>query len=147
MSNEKDPEPIIDRLVMAAPDVDAQAFSGRYIESLEEAVSSATLYFSSSDRALWLSRLLHGGKRVGLDVVTRNVGNLEAVDIGPQAFFSTGHSYYGSDPVVIDDLSALLRQHAAAPQRPWLTPQRVASAEFWLLDRQRHAEATTAIRR
>ncbi len=138
---------IIDQLILAAPDVDARTFSARYTKYLPTVAERTTMYFSAQDRALWLSQLLHGGSRVGLSGTIARLHGIDAIDIGGQELFSIGHSYYGSDPAVIDDLAAVLLNHHDPQQRRWLTQQSTDAGNYWQLDRIRHAQITDSINR
>ncbi|GAB5401807.1 MAG: hypothetical protein Aurels2KO_00380 [Aureliella sp.] len=138
---------IIDQLILAAPDVDARTFSARYTKYLPAVAERTTMYFSAQDRALWLSQLLHGGSRVGLSGTIARLHGIDAIDIGGQELFSLGHSYYGSDPAVIDDLAAVLLDHHEPQQRRWLSQQETNAGSYWQLDRIRHAQITDATNR
>lgn len=136
---------IIDQLIMAAPDVDARTFSGRYTRYLDLIAEHSTMYFSADDRALWLSELLHGGSRVGLSGTLASLDGIDAVDIGSQKLLSVGHSYYGSDPAVIDDLAAVLLKHQRPDARGWLKPEQTDAGAYWKLDRVRHAQLSSEL--
>ncbi|HBE71982.1 MAG TPA: hypothetical protein DDW52_27905 [Planctomycetaceae bacterium] len=143
LSNEFTPPKAIDHLVMAAPDVDFETFTSRYVDHLNRVARRRTLYFSGGDRALWVSQFLHGGQRVGLKGAYASLRGIEAIDIGEQSFFSLGHSYYGSEPAVIDDLAAVLLEDKRPSDRRWLQHETAESSEYWKLDRVRHAKLTS----
>lgn len=133
---------IIDRLVMAAPDVDLAEFAIRYVDPLRNTTEHTTLYFSDSDRALLLSSRLHGAPRLGLlrDHLHAFDG-IESVYVGSQTKLTLGHSYYGDDPAVIDDLKALLRDGRSADSRELLRSATNAGGQsFWKIDRTLHAQ-------
>lgn len=138
---------IIDQLIMAAPDVDARTFTGRYTKYLDMIAEHSTMYFSADDRALWLSELLHGGSRVGLSGTLASLDGIDAVDIGSQKLLSFGHSYYGSDPAVIDDLAAVLLKHQRPRDRGWLKQEQTDAGAYWKLDRVRHAQLSSPLLR
>lgn len=134
---------IIDSLVMAAPDVDLAEFASRYARPLANRARRATLYFSDSDRALWLSAGLHGAPRLGLlrDHLHTFIG-VESVYVGSQSSLSLGHSYYGDDPAVIADLKALLREGKTAAERALI--KRLAhsgSTAYWTLEQKLRAHS------
>lgn len=141
------PPKIIDQLIMAAPDVDVSAFKSRYALQLSKVVKHSTLYFSASDRALWLSQWIHGADRVGLVAGVDAPSGIDVVDIGGQSFFSVGHSYYGSDPAVISDLAAVLIHHRPAKERPWLQNHSSQTTGYWKLDRPLAAQAAAELLR
>jgi esterase/lipase superfamily enzyme len=133
---------LIDSLVMAAPDVDLGEFSSRYLKPLQNVAQHTTLYFSDSDRALLLSARLHGAPRLGLlrDHLQAFAG-IESVYVGAQASLSLGHSYYGDDSAVIEDLKSLLQDGRAAASRELLRSATTsAGVAFWHLERSLHAQ-------
>lgn len=133
----------IHQLILAAPDVDAVQFETRYLNPLRNLSRNVTIYFSRSDRALQLSAGIHAAPRLGLAAnVLELLDGIEVIHIGSHDLFGLGHSYYGTDPVVIDDLSRLLSQDVSASERPLL--RRIAppgtGSEYWELDRSRYAQ-------
>ncbi len=137
----QEPPKLIDRLVMAAPDVDLGEFSNRYVEPLQRVAEHTTLYFSDNDRALLLSARIHGAPRLGLlrDHLQAFAG-IESIYVGSQSSLSLGHSYYADDPAVIEDLKSLLREGRSAGSRDLL--RSVTSHKgisFWQIDRTLHA--------
>ena len=137
---------LIDSLVMAAPDVDLGEFSSRYLRPLQNVTKHTTLYFSDSDRALLLSARLHGAPRLGLlrDHLQAFAG-IDSVYVGEQASLSLGHSYYGDDPAVIEDLKTLLQEGRTADSRELLrNATNSAGVSFWQLDRSLHAQRPAA---
>lgn len=132
-------EKLLGSLILAAPDVDAQRFRTRSLEAIQSVSENVVLYFSSHDRALQLSQGLHAAPRLGLGQLPASLG-LEAVDTGRYGLFSLGHAYYGSDPVVLDDMRRVLHDGQSASQRPYLKPARTEQGVgYWEIDRERHA--------
>ncbi len=137
---------LIDSLVMAAPDVDLAEFTSRYLKPLQNIAARSTLYFSDSDRALLVSAGLHGAPRLGLirDNLQAFAG-IDSIYVGAQSGLALGHSYYGDDPAVIDDLKHLLRNNKAADERDRLRRLTTLSGHaFWQIDRTLHARLPTA---
>ncbi len=137
---------IIDSLVMAAPDVDLAEFTTRYVEPLRNTTQHTTLYFSDNDRALLLSAGLHGAPRLGLlrDHLQAFAG-IESVYVGSQSKLTLGHSYYGDDPAVIEDLKSLLRDGRSAGSRELLRSATNAGGQaYWKIDRTLQAQLPAA---
>lgn len=125
-------------LVLAAPDVDANLFTSRYQKAMEQVAERTVLYFTQDDWALQVSSKLHSTPRLGLGSLDPR-WSLEAIDTGDQGIFSLGHSYYGSDPAVIDDIRRVLRGRTAASSG-WLDVARTTSGVgYWKIDRRRYA--------
>ncbi len=138
-------EKLINSLVLAAPDVDVDQFHSRFIVPVQSLAKQTTVYFSDTDRALQLSAGLHRAPRLGFthSKIPNAVG-FEAIHIGPQSLFALGHSYYGSDVAVIDDMRLLLGEGKLAAERPFLATvaQAEEEANYWQIDRALHAQRT-----
>ena len=129
----------IGALVLAAPDVDANLFTSRYQEAMERVAERTVLYFTQDDWALQVSSKLHSTPRLGLGSLDPR-WSLEAIDTGDQGIFSLGHSYYGSDPAVIDDIRRVLRGRKATSSG-WLDVAKTKfGVSYWKIDRRRYAQ-------
>lgn len=116
-----EPTPFFGELILAAPDVDAAAFVERYAPAARSVSRHVTLYASSNDRALQASTGIHGFDRAGLSGPhLLSVPGLETIDVSPIDTSLIGHSYYGDNPLMIQDLRALVELGQPAAQRSWL---------------------------
>lgn len=101
-------------VVLAAPDVDADVFR-QVAPALVRQARRTTLYASSRDRALALSRRLAGYPRAGQSgegiVVVKGVDTVDAtaLDTGLMS-----HSYIGDHSSILSDVHAVIH-HAAPP--------------------------------
>jgi len=145
-SSESHVEPIIDSLVMAAPDVDLAEFATRYAQPLIQRTRRAALYFSDGDRALLLSAGLHGAPRLGLLRDHLQIfSGIDSIYVGAQASLSLGHSYYADDPAVIEDVKAFLRDGKPAADRELLRRANTgADLAYWTIDRTLQAHNPAA---
>lgn len=103
--------PVVDTLVLAAPDIDLDVFELRVLdEGLLDMADRTVLYVSERDTALAASGWMHGGSRVGTTSAAeleRLVGaQLEVVDCS--GLRGESHAYYVENPVVLDDLLGVL---------------------------------------
>ena len=119
-------------IVLAAPDVDADTFRDDLAPALLPTANRVTLYASSRDAALQLSRKVHGYPRAGeagdgLVVVP----GLETVDVSE---VSGSHSYIGNNGRVLDDLGALLLRRAKRAAGPGLVAQVLRGLPYWRLE-------------
>lgn len=73
-----DAEVEIDELVLSAPDVSKQEFNARFRQELAALANNTTVYVSSNDRALLLSRLVNRDRRLGES--TLSVEDAEMLD-------------------------------------------------------------------
>ena len=127
--------PLFDRVVLAAPDVDADLFRRELAPRLATVGHNVTLYASSDDEALKVSKQLHGGyPRAGESgpslVITPYI---ETVDVSGIDLSLLGHSYYGDNQSILRDLFGIVRQRMSASERPTVTAQYRADQAYFIL--------------
>jgi len=127
------PAAAIRHVVLAAPDIDAGTFR-EIAAKLTGRAERYTLYASSRDRALWLSKLVHGYPRAGDSgdelVIVADV--LDTIDSTALDTSLLGHSYYGDRRSIISDIFSLF-EHGTAPPRFGMSAMRRDGAPYWLL--------------
>ncbi len=124
--------PLIGRLVLLAPDYDSQTFVARLSELLPLA-GSMTLYASSNDSPLKLSRQLSGYPRLGEagEFLTVAPG-LETIDVSPAGIYQVfGHEYFFYHPRVAADLAELLSTGSVAGARGGLRRREQGGEPYW----------------
>jgi esterase/lipase superfamily enzyme len=108
-------------VILAAPDVDQDAFRMRFAAKILDLGPRYTLYASKHDLALGSSQWLNGGKRMGFGGAdlyeSFGLDSVDASDVTKE-FFSLGHSYFGDTKTVLGDLFYLIRHGLAPGQRP-----------------------------
>lgn len=112
-----------DEIVLAAPDVDAAVFERRYLHPLSEASHRISVYCAADDRALQLSRSVHGGyDRLG-SCRDQAIGwlddaGVEVIDASRLYVDVLEHDKLADSPRLLGDLGLLLDGvPAAAPAR------------------------------
>lgn len=131
-----------DRIVLAAPDVDADRFRRDLAPSLLRVADQVTLYASSDDQALIASKQVHGYPRAGesgVNVVV--VPGVETIDVSGIDLSLLGHSYYGDNESMLRDLYEVVRERLPANQRSTLIPRRQGSMPYWQLAQRPSAPA------
>jgi esterase/lipase superfamily enzyme len=131
--NDQDP-PLFDRIVLAAPDVDADRFRRDLAPALALVANQVTLYASSNDQALIASKQVHGYPRAGESgqfVVV--VPGVETIDVSGIDLSLLGHSYYGDNESMLRDLYEVVRARLPAPQRALLLARRQGEMIYWQL--------------
>jgi len=116
-------ERLFNQVVLAAPDIDAALFAdlSRHLRTVGARV---TLYASSKDRALRVSRWLHWFERAGQTGRRFRVfEGLDTIDASRVDTSLLGHSYYGSRKSVLSDIFCLLR-HDSPPSRRFALDRR-----------------------
>jgi len=107
--------------VFAAPDVDAETFR-KFAAKFHQRVNRMTLYASTNDQALGLSRKFHrypmaGDLRDGMVVAE----GLDSIDASAVDTSFIGHSYFGDNRSIISDIFYLIRGARAGADRHALT--------------------------
>ena len=127
-----DAKPVFSEVVLAAPDLDADTFREDIAPAILGAAERTTLYASTHDKALLVSRGLHGAPRAGEageGIVV--VPGLDTIDVSS---VSGSHSYIGDNGRVLDDLGALLKDRLATPRRNGLVERAARGLRFWVLE-------------
>ncbi|MFC4725360.1 alpha/beta hydrolase [Glycocaulis abyssi] len=128
------PEPLFDQVVWASPDVDAEEFMA-LIPQIGHLASGMTLYASSRDRALRLSRRINGGNpRAGdssppYPVV---VAGLSTIDTSAAGGAGLGHSDYAGP--AMDDFRALIWLSLSPEERCILHTNTGQFGQFYAVD-------------
>ena len=136
---------LFDRVVLAAPDVDADRFRRDVAPALTKVADHVTLYASSDDQALVASKQVHGYPRAGESgdslVV---VPGIETIDVSGIDLSLLGHSYYGDSPSMLKDLYQVVRDRLPATQRRQLAPQSQGELVYWRLIKEAAGRRMTA---
>lgn len=114
------------QIVFTAPDVDASLFK-QLATAFDGKADRYTLYASSRDFPLELSSLIHGGSRAGEADETDGgpviVSPVETIDVSAidSVLAGLGHSYFGGNVRVIQDMIDLIVREKGPDDRPGLT--------------------------
>ncbi|MCM2374101.1 alpha/beta hydrolase [Aporhodopirellula aestuarii] len=130
----QDDEPIFDRVVLAAPDVDADLFRKDLAGALTEVAEQVTLYASSDDQALVASKAVHGYPRAGeTGEFLVVVPGVDTIDVSGIDLSLLGHSYYGDSEPILRDLYEVLLSRLPAYKRSSLISKDYQSQVYWQL--------------
>jgi esterase/lipase superfamily enzyme len=117
--------------ILAAPDIDAGVFENLAPIAVK-AASRTTMYASSNDRALRLSKDFHGYRRAGDTeqgiLIVSGVDSIDASNV-PSGFL--GHSYYGDSRSVLSDVFELFKT-GTPPPRFGLRPVELEGLPYWV---------------
>lgn len=131
---EKGAKPHFNQVVLAAPDIDADTFKNQIATKIVTKARRTTLYTSKSDLALIASRYFNRGDRAGdsgSQVVV--LDGIETIDATAVDSSLLGHSYYGSNVTVLDDLGQLLRNQPITA-RHYLKLIATGSQSYWAFE-------------
>jgi esterase/lipase superfamily enzyme len=115
----------IREIILAAPDIDADVFKRDIAPKLTGTANqrtTVTLYASSRDRALNLSKDFHGYPRAGDSADQIVLANgIDTIDASAVDTGFMGHSYFGATRSVLEDIYALINGHQRACHRFGMT--------------------------
>lgn len=124
--------PLFREVILTAPDIDADVFRRDIAPAIVQTAHRVTLYASSNDEALVMSKKVHGYPRAG-DSGSGLVilPGIDTIDVSSVDTSLLGHSYYGSNGTVLADLLDLLHDSKPPLQRRWLRPIQLGSLLYW----------------
>jgi len=128
-------DPPIDRLVLLAPDIDAETFRQK-VDQLRQVARHITVYVSDSDKPLKVSEEVHGYPRLGQAGPDLTVlPGVETIDVSAVAAYElTGHQYHLYHPLVTADILRLLGTGERAAQRPGLQALSRDGRIYWTIN-------------
>ena len=124
----------IGELILIAPDIDVDIFN-HDLPLLNRVVDRITIYVSENDKALKLSKEVHGYPRLGeAGAALTTFEGVETVDISLISLQRlSGHVYHLSNKEVIDDLVSLLHTKLPADKRPRMQQRNHDGVAYWRL--------------
>lgn len=127
------PPVVFNQVILAAPDIDAEVFERDIAPAMLKAAQRVTLYASSDDEALVVSKTVHGYPRAGQSGAQLIVvPGLDTVDASGIDTSLLGHSYFANQ--LVEDLFALLR-NGLSPAERRLDPREKQGLPYWVLPR------------
>jgi esterase/lipase superfamily enzyme len=124
--------PRFHEVILAAPDVDADVFRTQIYPAIVDSSRRMTLYASSRDRALQLSKQVHGFPRLGEsgeDLVV--LPKVDSIDVSNVDTSIDGHTYYGDNSSVVSDIFHLLQNGLPPEKRDRLRPVTRRDLKYW----------------
>ncbi len=122
----------IKEVLLAAPDIDAEVFKRDIAPKLVKASKNVTLYASADDKALRMSRTIHGQPRAGDAgnslVVVKGIDTIDATGIDTSIF---GHNYFAEAPSIISDILAIVHHGKRPRDRAGLIPVLAVEGQYW----------------
>jgi esterase/lipase superfamily enzyme len=116
-------------IILSAPDIDAEVFK----RDIASQIVPATLYASSQDQALNLSKTFHGYPRAGdAGRGLMIVSGIETVDATKVATDFVGHSYFAESRSIIADIFYLIRDGKRAAERCCLQEIDAPTGRYWV---------------
>ena len=150
-----DAEAEIEDVVLTAPDVDREEFNNQFKREIAALARNLTVYVSSNDRALLISRVLNRGRRLGeatlnprnpdqfeeaarvLELVEPNSELVTLVDVTPVNRTRNFHNFSLETPEFFDDLFLRLTNTNTPSNRLIYQVRTPDGAVYWVLTRGR----------
>ncbi len=125
--------PAFTEVMLTAPDIDADLFV-QLASQFKAAAERVTLYASSNDKALKISKEYHGdypraGDTSG-DVVI--VPGMDTIDVSAVDTNLVGHFYYGDNDSVLADVFYLIKDKKPPQERFRLIPKQSPRGQYWV---------------
>lgn len=110
--------PLINQIVLLAPDIDAEIFK-QYLPHIKSMAKNITVYVSAHDSPLALSKQVHGHARLGeAGSHLEGLDDVEIIDVSDVPLqYASGHLYHLYNDRVVTDLYQLLNKNKAAAER------------------------------
>jgi esterase/lipase superfamily enzyme len=126
-------------VVFGAPDVDKDVFSSR-AELIRKVAGGVTLYASSADKALIVSRTKAGGVARAGDMPSAGpllIPGIDLIDVTAvgEDMFALNHGVFASNRSVLDDLGRIITSRTRPPHVRSPTLQQMpdrASPQYWM---------------
>ncbi len=143
-----DAETEIEDVVLTAPDVDHDEFDERFKQEINALTRNLTVYVSSNDRALLMSRIVNWSQRLGestlspdmLEEAVKVVGLIDPdselitlVDVTPVNRTRNFHNFSLETPEFFDDLYLRLTNASTPRSRMLYQLQTPDGAVYWIL--------------
>jgi len=138
-------KPHFNQVVLAAPDIDADVFKNEIASKIVTKAQRTTLYTSKTDLALIASRYFNQGDRAGDSwtgvVILDGIDTIDATAVDSSLL---GHSYYGSNVTVLDDLGQLLKNEPIT-SRHYLKLIANGSRAYWAFEPMRISRSPSLV--
>ncbi len=120
-------------IMLAAPDIDAEVFKRDIAPKLVQASKNVTLYASADDKALLVSRSVHGGPRAGDAgenlVIVDGIDTIDATGVDTSFF---AHSYFAQVPRILSDIFSIIHHGRRPHTRNGLVSAVASHGQYWV---------------
>lgn len=150
-----DQEAEFEDVVLTAPDVSHERFGGQFKEEIQALTEHLTVYVSSNDRALLMSRILNRSRRLGestvdpsnpdqseeaakaFEMVEPGSDLVDLIDVTPVNRTRNFHNFSLETPEFYDDLFLRLINRETPRSRLHHRVRSASGADYWVLTRGR----------
>ena len=124
------------QIILAAPDIDGKVFKEQIVPSIKKAANRITVYASSKDLALLISKYVNSGQRVGdTNPEILVFDGIDSIDVSGVDSSTLGHSYYGDNSSIIMDIKSVIGKEPPE-QRTFLKIEqnKLSKIRYWLFN-------------
>jgi esterase/lipase superfamily enzyme len=150
-----DDETEFEDVILTAPDISHEKFGRQFKKEISALTRDLTVYVSSNDRALLMSRILNRGRRLGestvdtvnpdqseeaakaFELVEPNNERVTLIDITPVNRTRNFHNFSLETPEFFDDLYLRLTNSETPKSRLLYQVRTAGGAQYWVLTRGR----------
>jgi esterase/lipase superfamily enzyme len=150
-----DAETEIEHVILTAPDLSHEEFGSRFRDKILAMADSLTVYVSSNDRALLMSRIINRGRRLGestvdpsnpdqwdeaisaYEMIAPGSDRVSLIDITPVNRTRNFHNFSLETPEFFDDLYLRLSNEETPRSRLQYRVTTASGVEYWVLTRGR----------
>jgi esterase/lipase superfamily enzyme len=139
---------VIREIVLAAPDIDRRVFESQVLPHVAQNTQHCTLYASSRDRALLISRYFHNYQRLGETEPELIVAHgMDTIDASLVDTSLLGHSYIGDVQSIVSDLHELVVSGKRPVERLGLEALQRGELLYWAIKPRLETATDAALRR
>lgn len=117
------------RVILTAPDIDADVFKDQIAPAMIKSKAHITLYTASNDVALGASKAVHGNHRAGKRLLIME--GIETIDATAANSGLLKHSYFAESIEVITDIYQILNEGERAEMREGLIKKSTEIGVYW----------------
>lgn len=117
-------------VVLCAPDIGLSDFR-RWAPGVVAQAEHVTLYASTSDSALIVSKSVHHEQRAGDANPPVVHPGIDTIDVSALDFDFLGHSYYGSSVDVLSDIFRAIKERRGPETCAYLTRRSLGPGHYW----------------
>lgn len=122
----------IRNIILTAPDIDADVFKNNIAPKIVTGKIPVTLYASSNDKALKLSKKIHAYSRAGDSKPDMMIySGIESIDASNVETDFIGHSYYAESKSVLSDIFDIIKNGSKANARFGLESLAGKNGKYW----------------
>ena len=145
----------IEHVILTAPDISHEEFGSRFKDKILALSENVTIYVSSNDRALLMSRVINRARRLGestvdpsnpdqwdeaaaaFELVTPGNDQVSLIDLTPVNRTRNFHNFSLETPEFFDDLYLRISNEETPRSRLQYKVTTASGAEYWVLTRGR----------